>query len=297
MPETNKLIEWIEYNLHRKITPAEIARKSGYTSRHLYSRFTARLGVSPSVYIRQRRLSLASVMLRDTRRPVTEIALMYGFEHVQAFSRAFSAYFLQSPVQYRRADSWDMSRFYPSPLVKDFPCQTDIIWLPDTIAVHPEMKVTWKINFGLNFLIKTSEGNIISYPQLYESCVNLIFRKKLHSPFIVYGELCPGHHCDSEIDIYTGYLCQTTLPSSCIRIQSGYYVCFSFKGSPENIISFNAWAKGNGMHKNRLIMKKGPTFSVFSEMKHGIYHTQYYIPCLPDIHCQTFLNRAGLLAV
>ncbi|EAW3718846.1 helix-turn-helix transcriptional regulator [Salmonella enterica] len=297
MSETNKLIEWVEYNLHRKITSSEIARQSGYTSRHLYNLFMARLGISPSAYIRQRRLSLASVMLRDTRRPVTEIALMYGFEHVQAFSRAFSCYFLQSPLQYRRADCWDMSRFYPSPLVEDFPCKTDIIWLPDIISVQPEMKITWKINFGLNFLIKVSEGKIISYPQFYENCVDLIFRKNLCSPFVAYGELRPGHHCDSEIDIYTGYLCRTNLTSSGINIPSGYYVCFSFKSTPENIICFNAWAKGNGMHKNRLTLKKGPTFSVFSEMDHGIYQTQYYIPCLPDTHCQTFLNRAGLLAV
>ncbi|ECG0942753.1 hypothetical protein DOR57_23045, partial [Salmonella enterica subsp. salamae] len=78
MSEITPLMEWIEHNLHRKITLQEIARKSGYTSRHLYNLFMDYPGVSPSTYIRQRKLSLASVMLRDTRRPVTEIALMYG---------------------------------------------------------------------------------------------------------------------------------------------------------------------------------------------------------------------------
>ncbi|EDO5887585.1 helix-turn-helix domain-containing protein [Salmonella enterica] len=297
MSEITPLIEWIEHNLHREITLSEIAQKSGYTSRHLYNLFMAGPGVSPSAYIRQRKLSLAAVMLRDTLRPVTEIALMYGFEHLQSFTRAFSHYFLQSPLQYRQAEFWDMSRFYPSPLVKDFHCQTDIIWLPDNIFVRFETKDTWKINFGLNFLMETSEGNIISFPQFYKSCVDLIFRKCLYSPFIVYGELRPGCTSDSEIDIYTGYICPTAAVSSGIRIPSGYYACFSFRGTPEQIIAFNAWAKGNGMHKNQLILKKGPTFSVFSETGHGIYQTQYYIPCVPDIHSQTLLNRPGLLAV
>ncbi|EDY9238455.1 helix-turn-helix transcriptional regulator [Salmonella enterica subsp. enterica serovar Kottbus] len=88
MPEIIPLMEWIERNLHRKITLPEMTRKSGYTSRHLYNLFMAGPGVSPSAYIRQRKLSLASIMLRDTRRPVTEIALMYGFEHSQSFTRA-----------------------------------------------------------------------------------------------------------------------------------------------------------------------------------------------------------------
>ncbi|EHR8087918.1 helix-turn-helix domain-containing protein [Salmonella enterica] len=286
MPEIIPLMEWIERNLHRKITLPEMARKSGYTSRHLYNLFIAGPGVSPSAYIRRRKLSLASVMLRDTRRPVTEIALMYGFEHSQSFTRTFSHYFFQSPLQYRRADYWDMSRFYPSPLVKDFSCQTDIIWLPDNISVQPETKDTWKINFGLNFLIETTEGNIISYPQLYKSCVDLIFRQHLHSPFIVYGELRPGYTSDSEIDIYTGYISQTKEkepPRGIIRIPAGYYACFSFSGTPEQIIAFNAWAKGNGMHKNQLILKKGAAFSVFSKTDNpAIYRTQYYIPCIPS---------------
>ncbi|CAD6107461.1 AraC family transcriptional regulator [Escherichia coli] len=278
-------MEWIERNLHRKITLQEIVRKSGYTSRHLYNLFMAGPGVSPSAYIKQRRLSLASVMLRDTRRPVTEIALMYGFEHLPSFTRTFSHYFLQSPLQYRRADCWDMSRFYPSPLIKDVPCQVDIIQLPDTIPVQPVTKDTWKINFGLNFLIETMEGNIISYPQLYKSCVNLIFRQHLRSPFIVYGELRPGYISDSEIDIYTGYISQTKRNNvqGIIRIPAGYYACFNFSGTPEQIIAFNAWAKGNGMHKNQLILKKGATFSVFKKTDNPeIYQTQYYIPCIPS---------------
>lgn len=279
-------MEWIERNLHRKITLQEIVRKSGYTSRHLYNLFMAGPGISPSAYIRQRRLSLASVMLRDTRRPVTEIALMYGFEHLPSFTRAFSRHFLQSPLQYRRAGCWDMSRFYPSPLVKDVPCQVDIIRLPDTIPVQPVTKDTWKINFGLNFLIETTEGNIISYPQLYKSCVNLIFRQHLCSPFIVYGELRPGYTSDPEIDIYTGYINQTKEkepPRGIIRIPAGYYACFSFSGTPEQIIAFNAWAKGNGMHKNQLILKKGAAFSMFSKTDNPvIYRTQYYIPCIPS---------------
>lgn len=283
MSETDSIIEWIECNLHRKIISSEITRHSGYSPRHLYNRFMTRLGISPAVYIKQRRLSLASVMLRDTRRSVTEIALMYGFEHLQTFSRAFSHYFLQSPLQYRQADVWDMSLFYPSPLIKNFACQVDIIWLSDTIAVRPEMKNTWKINFGFNFLLKTVDGRIISYPQLYENCIELIFREKLLSPFVVYGELRPGVTSDSEINLYTGYLTQEkkTLPE--IMIPSGYYACFNFKGSPQNIIYFNVWAKGSGMHKNRLHLKRGPTFSVFNKTDHaGIYQTQYYIPCAYD---------------
>lgn len=43
------------------------------------------------------------------------------------------------------------------------------------------------------------------------------------------------------------------------------------------------WAQGHGMHRHHLVMKKGPTFSVYDKTAaEGVYKAEVYIPCLKE---------------
>ena len=54
-------------------------------------------------YIRERRLTLAAEALTLTQRPVFDIAMQYGFDSQQTFSRVFRRQFSQTPTAYRHS--------------------------------------------------------------------------------------------------------------------------------------------------------------------------------------------------
>ncbi|MGG7246450.1 helix-turn-helix domain-containing protein [Escherichia coli] len=280
---TEQLFEWIELNLHKKITLSTLSYKAGCTSRYLHNLFIKHLNISPADYIRRRRLTQAAIMLRDTQRSVTEIALMYGFEHIQTFSRAFKKHFKQSPLQYRHADNWDMNLFYPSWGVADFSCNVNIITIQKRLYIKPIKTLTWNIDYGFTFLAETRKGKIYLSQELQNSCFDLLLDRKENNTFVILGNSRPGKNKDTEMDIHVGYISPSVHKKEKQSIQSGHYVCFTYHGNIQNIIHFHVWAKGHGMHKHNLFLKRGATFSVFKKITpSGTYQVEYYIPCLPD---------------
>jgi AraC family transcriptional regulator len=69
-------------------TLADIAAISPY---HFHRVYRALTGETPSSTVRRLRLAKACVMLRDTRRPVTEVAFDVGYDSSQSFAKAFRA--------------------------------------------------------------------------------------------------------------------------------------------------------------------------------------------------------------
>ncbi|EJF5505290.1 AraC family transcriptional regulator [Salmonella enterica] len=276
-----QLVAWIEQHLHQHIPLSLLAEKVGCSTRHLGTRFRQTFGDSPAAYIQKRRLTLASNLLRFTHRNITEIAMMYQFSHLPSFTRAFRNHFGQSPQAYRLADHWDMSLFYPSVAVTGYTCHTDIVRIPEDICIVPVDNKKKEVHFGLDFTINTENGKIISDQKIHQSLINILFRKGTDYPIAVFGERSPGKDCDTDVNICMGYLTPYSCKPKGVSIPSGTYACFVFKGTPINIMRFHSWAQGHGMHIFRLIMKKGPTFSIFDKTTtEGIYKTEFYIPCL-----------------
>ncbi|EEO7308620.1 AraC family transcriptional regulator [Salmonella enterica] len=274
------LAEWLEQNLHRPVTLSLLAKKVGCSSRHLSDLFSKTFGISIGAYIQKRRLTLASTMLRTTRRDITDIALMYQYSHLSSFSRAFRKQFGQSPQHYREAGYWDMTRFYPSVAVTSFASHTDIIGIPENTGIVPLNNRKKGIHFGLDFIINTENGKITSDQKIHQDIIEIIFHKNAVYPLVVYGTVLPGKECDTDVDIVLGTFTPDGDKKGRVNIPAGHYACFAFRGTPVSIMQFHSWAKGHGMHMYHLVMKKGPTFSVFEKTStRGIYKTEYYIPC------------------
>jgi len=85
----NNAIEYIEDNLDSTIEIDEIA-KVAFTSRYHFQRtFHAITGFTLTEYIRNRRLTLAGEELSSKDAKITEIAIKYGYESPDAFTKAF----------------------------------------------------------------------------------------------------------------------------------------------------------------------------------------------------------------
>ncbi len=100
----NKALDFIEDNLDKEIDPEEVAR-AAYTSRFHFQRlFTMVSGYRLGEYIRQRRLSVAVSDLRKTGVKVIDVAMKYGYDSPEAFSKAFKKLHGVSPSTVRKDD-------------------------------------------------------------------------------------------------------------------------------------------------------------------------------------------------
>lgn len=94
-----KAIDYIEDHITEDIDYAEIAKQAYSSSFHFQRVFHIICGYSIGEYIRNRRLSLAGTDLSSGNEKVIDIALKYGYNSPESFSRAFTKFHGITPVQ------------------------------------------------------------------------------------------------------------------------------------------------------------------------------------------------------
>lgn len=87
--ELKKAIDYIEDNLDNDINFEIVAKEVGMSAFYFHRIFSAIIGISPTSYIRNRRLTVAAQEILKNNANILDIALKYGFESHEAFSRAF----------------------------------------------------------------------------------------------------------------------------------------------------------------------------------------------------------------
>lgn len=94
-------IEFIENHLEEEeLNLDRIAKEAGFSKYHFHRLFQKYVGKSVAEYIRSRRLSSAAQLLLYSEERILDIALLYGFDSQEAFTRAFKGlYALPSPIQ------------------------------------------------------------------------------------------------------------------------------------------------------------------------------------------------------
>ena len=93
---------FVAANLASPVRLEELARRVGTSPRHLSREFQRELGTSPVRYAAGLRLDAAAKRLRETERPVKEIALDLGYPSVPRFNAAFRQRFGCTPLDHRR---------------------------------------------------------------------------------------------------------------------------------------------------------------------------------------------------
>ena len=92
--------DYIETNLDKNITTADLANASRYSPWYSYRLFVELLHMTPAVYIRRLRLSKSALRLRDEKVKIIDVALDSGFESVDGYQRAFYKEFGCNPYEY-----------------------------------------------------------------------------------------------------------------------------------------------------------------------------------------------------
>ena len=87
-----RAIDYVEENICEEIDYEEVAKKAYSSSFHFQRIFSILCGFSLGDYIRMRRLSLAAEELSKGNAKIIDIALKYGYDTSESFSRAFTRF-------------------------------------------------------------------------------------------------------------------------------------------------------------------------------------------------------------
>jgi AraC-like DNA-binding protein len=95
-------IDWIDGNLENNPGLKDISAYIGYSEFHTSRAFKAYTGSTLKRYIMLRRLTKAAKDLRDLNVRIIDVAIRYGFQSQEAFSRSFKEIFGINPGQYQK---------------------------------------------------------------------------------------------------------------------------------------------------------------------------------------------------
>lgn len=98
----SRAIEYIENNLTNDITIEDIANYLYISSFYFQKGFSMLCGYSVGEYIRNRKLSLAGYELLHTDNKIIDIALKYGYDSPDSFTKAFTRFHGSTPSSVRR---------------------------------------------------------------------------------------------------------------------------------------------------------------------------------------------------
>ena len=97
-----RAIDYVEENITEEIDFEEAANQAYSSSFHFQRVFSILCGFSLGDYIRMRRLSLAGEELSKGNAKIIDIAMKYGYDTPESFSRAFTRFHGVSPSEAKR---------------------------------------------------------------------------------------------------------------------------------------------------------------------------------------------------
>ena len=108
----NHAIEYMEGHLTDEVTLADVARQVNLSAFHFQRAFSLLTDMSPAEYLRKRRLSQAGAELVSGEGKVIDIAMKYGYDSPESFTKAFTRFHGVSPMQVKKGSPIQfMNRF------------------------------------------------------------------------------------------------------------------------------------------------------------------------------------------
>lgn len=101
----NNAIAYMENHLTEDITLTDIAKSVSISAFHFQRSFSLLTGMTPAEYMRKRRLSQAGAEIANGSERVIDIAMKYGYDSPESFTKAFLRLHGSSSMQVRKGSS------------------------------------------------------------------------------------------------------------------------------------------------------------------------------------------------
>lgn len=272
-----RVTQYIEKNLHKKISLNEVAKVSYFSEYHFHRIFKGIVGETVNEYIVRRRMERAiNMLVFKPILPITQVGLENGFSSSANFSKAVKLYFGFTPSEIRNPNKTKNSKigkifskygkeFNPSDLypgrienevmgtprledidmkveIKELTCQRTCT-LPSARGYEPEaIFETWdKLNDWV-----VSNGIQKDKQQRFALCFD--------NPMVT-----PEHKCRYEASIVIDKKIQVNPPFKSSQIPEGKYAVLYYKGSPEETINaqlgmYSDWLPESGFEPDNFPM-------------------------------------------
>lgn len=99
--EVRHLFDWLRAHMVPWPTPNDLARQVGLSPKYFSVKFKKTLNMTPRTWILRERMRTSAELLRETNRPIQEIAAQMGYDDAYRFSHQFRRVFATSPRSYR----------------------------------------------------------------------------------------------------------------------------------------------------------------------------------------------------
>ncbi len=98
----NRAIAYMEDHLTERIELDDVARSVNLSAFHFHRAFSMLTEMSPAEYLRKRRLSQAGAELANGKEKIIDVALKYGYDTPESFTKAFTRHHGVSPAQAKK---------------------------------------------------------------------------------------------------------------------------------------------------------------------------------------------------
>ena len=102
----SKALDYIEENIGNGVTPEECAQVCCYSLSNMQKLFSCAFHIGISEYISRRRITLAGRELIESDSTVLDIALKYGYNSHEVFTRAFTRLWGVTPAKFRKSSGF-----------------------------------------------------------------------------------------------------------------------------------------------------------------------------------------------
>ena len=245
-------ISYMETHLMEEINYEDVARQVHISSYEFHRTFSFLTGMTPNAYIRSRRLSLAGRQILETDDKITDIALQYGYETPESFTKAFTRFHGVAP-QYAREASAKLVLF--NPLVIKLTVEGGKSMDYRIVKTEAQRFLAMTGSFS-NSIIQDEENHEI--PDFWDACQ----QKDMIGPMLalkkagerdLYGLCTPAKEGEDSFDYGIGVLLDPDIQKSELErmegmgyrvwdVKPGTYVVFDCMGADGDCIS-ETWSK------------------------------------------------------
>ncbi len=97
-----KVVKFVNENITENLDLNSLSSEAFFSPFHFHRIFSSLLKETPQDFVKRVRLERAANILKNTKRPITDIAFDCGFSSSAVFSRAFKSHFSMSASEFRK---------------------------------------------------------------------------------------------------------------------------------------------------------------------------------------------------